>query len=141
MEYIGTINGALVYDDYAHHPTEIRATLRAARELEFKKIICAFQPHTYSRTKEFFSEFTESFKNADEIIFADIYPAREKNVFGVSSSALASETENAVYIPSFQKITQYLLKKADSDTLILTMGAGKMNEIACELCNATKENF
>ena len=141
MEYIGTVNGSLVYDDYAHHPTEIRATLRAARELGFKKIICAFQPHTYSRTKEFFSEFTESFKNADEVIFADIYPAREQNVFGVSSSDLASETENAVYISSFQKIMQYLLKKADSDTLILTMGAGKMNKIAYELCNAPKEKF
>lgn len=141
MEYIGTVNGARVYDDYAHHPTEIRATLTSARELGYKKIVCAFQPHTYSRTKEFFKEFTESFKNADEVIFADIYPAREENVFGISSLALANETENAIYIPSFQKITEYLLKKADSDTLILTMGAGKMNEIAYELCKTTKENF
>ena len=130
FEYVGSVNGADVCDDYAHHPTEIRATLSAARSLGYKKVICAFQPHTFSRTKEFFCEFTKAFEACDEVIFADVYPAREKNVYGISSKMLAEATKNGKYIPDFEIIAKELRQKAQKGTLILTMGAGKMNEVA-----------
>lgn len=130
FEYVGTCCGASVYDDYAHHPTEIKATLEGARCMGFKKIICAFQPHTYSRTAAFFNEFAEAFYGVDEVIFTDIYAAREKNVYGVSSEMLARVTENGIYISDFGELERYLREKAESGTLILTLGAGRLNEAA-----------
>lgn len=130
FEYVGTCGGAAVYDDYAHHPTEIKATLEGAMRMGFKKIICAFQPHTYSRTAAFFDEFTEAFYGVNEVIFTDIYAAREKNVYGVSSEMLARATENGIYISDFGELERYLREKAESGTLILTLGAGRLNEVA-----------
>ena len=130
FEYIGSVNGADVYDDYAHHPSEIIATLEMASRLGYQRIICAFQPHTYSRTYAFFDEFCSAFKKCDEVIFADIYPARETNVYGVSSQDLAKNTPNAIYIQSPEMICKHLITKAKKSTLIITMGAGKMNEVA-----------
>lgn len=139
LEYIGTANGADVYDDYAHHPTEIRATLKAVKQLGYERIICAFQPHTYSRTSEFFDGFAKAFDGCCEVIFADIYAAREKNVYGVTSKALAAATPNGIYLKNSDDIKSRLLQKAEKGTLILTMGAGRMNEIAYALTqNATK---
>ena len=130
FEYVGTCGGAAVYDDYAHHPTEIKATLESALQMGFKKIICAFQPHTYSRTAAFFNEFTEAFCGADEVIFTDIYAAREKNVYGVSGKKLAEATENGIYISDFGELERYLREKAEPGVLILTLGAGRLNEVA-----------
>lgn len=133
FEYIGECRGASVYDDYAHHPTEIRCTLDGAKKLGFEKIICAFQSHTYSRTAAFFKEFTEVFAEADEVIFTDIFAAREKNIYGVSGKALADATENGRYISDFGELTDYLRGKASPGTLIITMGAGRLNEVARSL--------
>lgn len=130
LEYIGNVNDANIYDDYAHHPTEIKATLKTAKAMGYERIICIFQPHTYSRTHDLFKEFTESFSDADEVVFADIFPAREKNIYGISSADLASKTPNATYIKNTADILSFAEKNCKKGTLILTMGAGKMRQIA-----------
>jgi len=130
MEYRGTLNGAVIYDDYAHHPTEIKATLAAARSMGFKRIYCAFQPHTYSRTAHFMREFAHAFADADQVAFADIYAAREQNVYGVSSQELAGITPNGIYLPTAELIAEYFRRIAAPDMLLLTMGAGELNRVA-----------
>lgn len=128
-ELTGFYNGAEVRDDYAHHPTEITATLSGIKKLGFKRIICAYQPHTYTRTKELFDEFTKAFSDADTVIFADIFSAREQNVYGISSKQLAEHTENALYFPSFEEIAGYMKKEARPGDLLLTMGAGDIYKV------------
>lgn len=134
FEYIGSVNGADVYDDYAHHPTEIKATLKAAKSLGYEKIICAFQPHTYSRTKEFFYDFSEAFDECDEVIITDIFAAREKNIYKINAPMLASNIKNGKYISKKDDICKYLRLSAHPKTLILTMGAGELDEVARKLC-------
>ena len=130
MEYRGTVNGAMIYDDYAHHPTEIKATLVTAKAMGFDRIICAFQPHTYSRTAKLWNEFTAAFEQADQVVFADIYAARETNTYGVHSRELAAATPNAIYVPTPELIAEYLKSHAAPKTLILTMGAGVLDRVA-----------
>jgi len=135
FEYKGeTKNGVLVYDDYGHHPTEIKATLKGAREFfGGKKIWCVFQPHLYSRTKLLLNDFGKSFGDADEIILADIYAAREPKDEGINSKMLAEEiTKNggkARYMESFDKITGFLVENAKKGDVIITMGAGDVFKI------------
>ena len=135
FEYKGeTKNGVLVYDDYGHHPTEIKATLKGAREFfGGKKIWCVFQPHLYSRTKLLFGDFGKSFSDADEIILADIYAAREPKDEGINSKMLEEEiTKNggkARYMKSFEKITGFLAENAKKGDVIITMGAGDVFKI------------
>ena len=138
MEYVGSYNGADVYDDYAHHPTEIKAALDGVKNFGYKNIICVFQPHTYSRTAAFFEDFTQAFSVADEVIFADVFAAREENVYGVSSEALAKATKNGKYISDFSDIENYLRQRANDGVLILTLGAGRLNEVAAMLVNDCK---
>lgn len=122
-------NGAMVVDDYAHHPTEMEATLRTAQEMDYDRIICVFQPHTYSRTVALLPEFVHALSLCDKAILADIYAAREKNTFGVSSKDIADKLENAEYYDSFEKIQARLRELAQPGDLILTMGAGNVYEI------------
>ena len=129
-----TKNGVLVYDDYGHHPTEIKATLKGARELYPKnKIIAVFQPHLYSRTKLLLNDFGKSFGDADEIILADIYAAREPKDESINSKMLAEEiTKNGGktrYMESFDKITGFLIENAKKGDVIITMGAGDVYKI------------
>ncbi|MDE1988667.1 MAG: UDP-N-acetylmuramate--L-alanine ligase, partial [Patescibacteria group bacterium] len=129
-----TKKGVLVYDDYGHHPTEIKATLKAAREFfGKKKIFCVFQPHLYSRTKLLLEDFGKSFANADEIILADIYAARESNDESINSKILAEEIikngGKAVYAESFEKIENFLDGNAKKGDVIITMGAGDVLKI------------
>jgi len=129
-----TKNGVLVYDDYGHHPTEIKATIKGAREFfGGKKIWCVFQPHLYSRTKLLLNDFGKSFGDADEIILADIYAAREPKDEGINSKMLAEEiTKNggkARYMESFDKITGFLVENAKKGDVIITMGAGDVFKI------------
>lgn len=134
MDYKGTLNGAKVYDDYAHHPTEIRATLKAARQMGFDRVICVFQPHTYSRTKGLYGDFVEALRLADVTVTADIYAARETETLGVSSEQLAKDIGNgALYFDSFAKIAEWLKANARAGDMILTMGAGNITNLSKEL--------
>ena len=127
-------NGATVIDDYAHHPTEMTATLKTAREMDFDRIICVFQPHTYSRTVALLPEFVEALKLCDKAILADIFAAREKNTFGVSSKDIADRLTDAEYCDSFEKIEARLREIAQPGDLIITMGAGNICTVGTELC-------
>lgn len=130
------ISGAIVYDDYAHHPTEISKTLEAFRASFPKKhILCIFQPHTYSRTKTLFNDFTHAFSSADEVILTDIYPSlREAPDLSVSSQVLAAETKKYAkavsYLPSLDDVVKYITQQEfDKNTIIITMGAGDVYKI------------
>lgn len=134
MELKGILNGAKVYDDYAHHPTEIAATLRAVNNMGFDRVICVYQPHTYSRTKGLYDGFIESLRLADLTIMADIYAARETDTLGVSSEQLAEDIGNgALYFDSFAKIADWLKANARAGDIILTMGAGNITNLSKEL--------
>lgn len=121
--------GATVVDDYAHHPSEMRATLSAARQMDFKRIICAFQPHTYTRTKALFGEFVGALRQCDEVVLAPVYAAREQNTVGVSSADLAQQIEGAKSFDTFAEIADYLVQSAQPGDLILTMGAGNIDTV------------
>ena len=120
-------------DDYAHHPTEIRATLNAALNYPHKRLVLVFQPHTYSRTKAFLNDFADVLSMADMIVLADIYAAREKNTYGISSkdilSLLLEKGKNAHYFPSFEEIEKFLSENCVNGDLLITMGAGNVVEI------------
>ena len=126
-------NGITVVDDYAHHPTEIRATLNTAQNYPHKRIICVFQPHTFSRTINLYKEFTSAFDNVDELILTDIFPAREKDTGKVSSAMLARDISKrgvkCSYIKSFNSIVEYLKRDLKDGDLFLTIGAGDVYKI------------
>lgn len=127
-------NNILVYDDYAHHPTEIKATLAAAKQKKHNKIIAIFQPHTYSRTKNLLNDFATAFFDADEVVIADIYAAREKNDGTISSKDLVDKLVknkvNAKYISKFKDIAEYVKKIAKPNDIILTIGAGDITKLS-----------
>lgn len=139
FQYKGEVNGFTIIDDYAHHPTEIRATLTAASLYPHREIWCVFQPHTYTRTKAFLSEFAEALSLADHIVLADIYAARETDTLGISSRTLAAELEklgsDVHYFPTFEEIEKFLLKKCLHGDLCITMGAGNVINIGENLLN------
>ncbi|MDD3223335.1 MAG: UDP-N-acetylmuramate--L-alanine ligase [Clostridium sp.] len=133
FELKGKKNGVTVVDDYAHHPTEVKATLAAAKNYPHKRIVCVFQPHTYSRTINLFEEFTNAFDGVDELIIADIYAAREKDTGEVSSKmlsdAIVKKGINSINIHSFEDIKDYLDKTLKEGDLLLTVGAGDVFEV------------
>lgn len=125
----GVFRGVSVYEDYAHHPTEIRASLAALRlSRPNARLFCIFQPHTYSRTAAFFHGFADALSGADATVCLDIYAAREQNESGVSSEALAAATAGAVYAPDPAEALAYLLKIARAGDLLVVMGAGDIQE-------------
>ena len=133
FQFKGTMDGAEVFDDYAHHPTEINATLRAANVRPHKEIWVVFQPHTYSRTKTLLSEFADSLAKADHVILADIYAARETDDLGISSKiladAVAEHGTDARYLATFSEIRDYLRAKVKPGDTILTVGAGSITNL------------
>ena len=139
MEYKGLLGGARVFDDYGHHPVEIRATLAAAKEMAGEgRVICAYQPHTYSRTAGLWQEFCEAFGDADRLFFADIYAAREQNVYGVSSAGLAERIgAHATYCNSFRALADAITAEAREGDLVVIMGAGDIFK-TFELLELTK---
>ena len=134
FEFKGSCHGFTVIDDYAHHPTEITATLKTARRYPHSSTWCVFQPHTYTRTRAFFDQFAKALCIADHVILADIYAARETDTLGISSEALAQAVRecggDAVYLPSFQAIEEYLLSHCRKGDLVITMGAGNVVDVA-----------
>ncbi|MBE5823048.1 MAG: UDP-N-acetylmuramate--L-alanine ligase [Butyrivibrio sp.] len=140
FEYKGEISGVTIIDDYAHHPTEIRATLTAAQNYPHEKIWCVFQPHTYTRTKALLDEFAQALSIADHVVLADIYAAREKDDLGISSRTLADKIvslgHECNYFPTttnFNEIEKFLLQNCTKGDLLITMGAGDVVKIGDEL--------
>ena len=124
MQYKGSINGADVYDDYAHHPDELKATIEAVRTMKYDRVVIAFQPHTYTRTKALFEEFVKELSNADHLVLAEIYAARERNTVGISSKDLQALIPGSVYCKTLPEVTEYLRGIAKPGDVILTVGAG-----------------
>ncbi|WP_456079599.1 UDP-N-acetylmuramate--L-alanine ligase [Mogibacterium sp.] len=130
-----TKKGVKIVDDYAHHPTEIKATLSAASKVKHNKLRVVFQPHTYTRTKALFEDFVDSFDHVDSLIITDIYAAREKDVYGVSSYQLVNAIKakypdrEVYYVQDFEDIVKYLSANAEKDDIVMTMGAGDVYKI------------
>ena len=133
FQYKGEVAGVTIVDDYAHHPTEIEATLHAAHNYPHKKLWCVFQPHTYTRTKALLPEFAKALSLADHVVVADIYAARETDTLGISSGDIQKRLQDAgttaYYFHSFDEIEQFLLKKCMNGDLLITMGAGQFGEV------------
>lgn len=133
FEYKGSIGGVTIIDDYAHHPTEITATLQAAGNYPHKSVWCVFQPHTYSRTKAFMKDFAKALSHADKVVLADIYASRETDTLGISSRDLQKELLDlgceCYYFPSFDEIENFLLQNCINGDLLITMGAGDVLKI------------
>lgn len=134
FEFKGFYNGNIaVYDDYAHHPTEIMSTLKAASEIKATRLIAVFQPHTYSRTKYLFDKFTKAFTSCDMVIFADIYAAREPFEDDISSKMLRDAVQKtgteSYYFDSFEKITAFLKQALKPNDIVFTVGAGDVYRI------------
>jgi UDP-N-acetylmuramate--alanine ligase len=130
FEIIGEANGVTIVDDYAHHPTEIVATLAAARQrFPQAKIWAVWQPHTFSRTKMLMKEFAGSFHDANEVIVLDIYRSRETDTLGIGSADVVAKMKQAQYIPTREGATAFLAENVVSGDVVLTLGAGDSNEI------------
>ncbi|HKW17432.1 MAG TPA: UDP-N-acetylmuramate--L-alanine ligase [Terriglobales bacterium] len=130
----GTVNGIAVIDDYGHHPTEIRATLAAARQCGYRKIHVIFQPHRYTRTRDLMDEFATAFGDADSLIVLDIYPASEQPIEGITGEALARNiaergNASAKYVDSFDEAVNAAIEQAHEGEMILTLGAGSVSQI------------
>ena len=130
-----TDKGVIVIDDYAHHPTEIRATPKAAKNVRHNKLWLIFQPHTYTRTKALFDEFVDAFGDTDAVILTDIYAAREKDIYNISSYKLMTAMRNrhpemeVYYVKDFEDIVRYIRKVAGKDDIVMTMGAGDIYKV------------
>ena len=137
FERKGTLGGVTIVDDYAHHPTEVRAILTAALRCPHKRLYVAFQPHTYTRTKALLSEFAQALSLADQVLLADIYAAREKNTIGISSADLADAINaaggHALYLPTFGEIEDHILTNCVDGDLLITMGAGNICNVGDDL--------
>lgn len=137
FEYKGELNGFTIMDDYAHHPSEIEATLTAAKNVPHKKLWCVFQSHTYTRTKAFMDEFAKALTNADAVVLADIYPARETDNLGISAVNLMEKIKElnteCYYFPTFKEIEEFILKSCTPGDMLITMGAGDVVNIGDEL--------
>ncbi len=133
FEYKGTYKNRIIIDDYAHHPTEIKATLDTVSTLTEGDVLVVFQPHTYSRTEKLMKQFSQAFSSASKVVIIDIYAAREKNDGKVSSKDLVDNlvknNVNAVYEESFQDAAEYLMKNSSSKDIIMTMGAGDVYKV------------
>ena len=124
LQHKGTYNGAEVYDDYAHHPGELAATIEAIRAVNPKRLVVAFQPHTYTRTHALFEDFVRELKKPDLVVLAEIYAARERNTVGISSKDLQEQIPGAVYCQTLPQVTDYLRSIAQPGDMIVTIGAG-----------------
>lgn len=129
FEYKGSLNGADIYDDYAHHPGELNAVFNAVEPLGYKRVIAVFQPHTYSRTKALFDGFVEQLKRPDITFLAEIYAARESNTEGISSADLAERIPGSEWFPDFGALEDKLRRLASPGDIILTIGAGDVYKV------------
>lgn len=130
FEILDNINGVTIADDFAHHPNEIKATITAAKGMNFKRVIVVFQPHTFSRTAMFLNEFADSLSLADKVVLTDILPVRETNTYGVHSKDLAEKISNCTYAGTFNEAAEFILKYAKPGDLVMTMGGGDVYKCA-----------
>ena len=134
LEFKGTFNGASLFDDYAHHPTEIKATANSIKNKQYHKSWVVFQPHTYSRTKNLLEDFAKALTNFDNIIVTDIYAAREDNIYNISSQDLVSKIKSsgrdAIYISDFNNIASYLKNHVEKDDIVVSLGAGTITNLS-----------
>ena len=135
MEFLGVFQGAAVYDDYAHHPTKVRAAIQAARELRHRRLIVVFQPHRYSRLAALMHDFARSFTGADRVFILDVYSAGEDNIPGVQGSDLAHQIPNAMYVGDFKTARESLEELVGPDDVVLMMGAGDIKKLGDELAH------
>jgi UDP-N-acetylmuramate--alanine ligase len=138
FQLIGSAGGVTVIDDYGHHPTEIRATLAAARQCGFGRLHVIFQPHRYTRTQLLLEEFSTAFRDADSVIVLDIYPASEPPIPGITGELLANRIreiggQEALYIPSFADAVRLATSAAGAGDMILTLGAGSISQLGPQL--------
>ena len=124
MEKKGTFNGCPVYDDYAHHPGELSCLIDAVRTQGYKRVVVAFQPHTYTRTHALFEDFIEQLKRVDVCVVAEIYAAREQNLIGISSRDLVERIPGAAYCETLPQVTEFLRQNVREGDIVLTVGAG-----------------
>ena len=124
MEYKGSYNGAEVYDDYAHHPGELAATIEAVRTMPHQRMVFVFQPHTYTRTHALFQDFVRELRRADQVVLAEIYAARERNDLGISSRDLAAQIPGSVFCETLPEVTAWLRENVRPGDVVLTVGAG-----------------
>ena len=133
FEFVGQFNGASIYDDYGHHPTEIKATAMALKNKVYNHSWVVFQPHTYSRTASLLEDFAKALTYFDNIIITDIYAAREINTYNISSEDLVNKIREfgrkATYISDFNDIVNYLKENVKKDDIVLTLGAGTVTNI------------
>ncbi len=133
FEYKGSFNGADIYDDYAHHPSELAAILDMVDGMGYDRVICVFQPHTYSRTKALFDQFVEVLKRPDIVLIAEIYAARETNTERISSADLANQIPGSLYLATFGQLNKALRETARPGDIILTVGAGDIYTVGDQL--------
>jgi len=144
FEIVGEINGIMVVDDYAHHPTEIRATLKAAKEVYNRRVIVVYQPHLYSRTRDFTSEFADALSMADKCLLVDIYPAREKPIEGITSEVIMRQAHGKGigdfrYVGSKDNAPEEVAKVAQPGDIVIIMGAGSITRIKRQLLQALEK--
>jgi UDP-N-acetylmuramate--alanine ligase len=130
LEFKGHLNGADVYDDYAHHPKEVQVTLAAAREMGYKRLVAVFQPHTYSRTQALFDDFVRELKKADFVIVSEIYAAREKNTLGITGRTMAEAIPGAVFCETLPEVSSYMRCIAQEGDMMITLGCGDIYRAA-----------
>ena len=137
FEIKGELNGVTIIDDYAHHPTEIRATLGTAKKYPHRELWVVFQSHTYTRTKALLDEFADALQEADHVICAEIYPARETDTLGMSGELLCKKIRekgtDCYYFPTFEEIEKFVRETLVDRDLLITMGAGDVVRIGDEL--------
>ena len=138
FEFKGKFNGADIYDDYAHHPGELKVLLDAVELLNYKRTVLVFQPHTYSRTAALFDDFVEQLRRPDVVYLAEIYAAREKNTIGISSNDLAKQIDGAIFCPTFETLEDALRATAHPGDIVLTVGAGDVFKIGEHLVGEDK---
>jgi UDP-N-acetylmuramate--alanine ligase len=142
LEFKGAAGGIKVFDDYGHHPTEIRATLKALREsLNSGRLFVVFQPHRYTRTRDLFAEFTVSFDNADDLVMMDIYPAGEPPINGITTEALvnAMKKVGVSHIKGKEEVARFVASRVSAGDVVLTLGAGDVWEVGEKILRGLEE--
>jgi UDP-N-acetylmuramate--alanine ligase len=142
FELKGTVHGIRVIDDYGHHPTEITVTLTAAKRYAGEgRVLAIFQPHRYSRTQAFMSEFSQALDIADEVVLLEIYAASEKPIVGVSAAQIVTGMKNGRFIPNFIEASDWIIENAKPGDVIITLGAGDVNSLAPIICDGLTRRF